>query len=126
MSSLSSHSRRALAAAALGAVAPRAAARKRKKKPKAPEPLAYAAITVRGVAFDPARGTFNWVFDTQARHPASGETISQNGTTLFGAVEATQKEAEQVLIRATQINVSAELGRRGQTVPLDRIAVVVL
>lgn len=124
--------RRVALAGGLAALAPAAAARKKKRRrPRpepAPEPLAYLTIAIQGVsnyAFNGDRA-FEWNYDAQLQHPASGFTRDLSGTFTRTAVTANLEETRAQISGGARSLSRTFLLNAGHDVPEDRIAVVLL
>jgi hypothetical protein len=113
-------SRRALvvAATALVAVVPSAEARTRKP------PLAFVKATLSDPTV-PDVSTFGFTFQAAIAHPAS-DTRDETTGSVFVDSDTSATEARAVITSALKDVGSLALANLGQTVPADRIAVVLL
>jgi hypothetical protein len=126
MSSLSSHSRRALVAATALAAAPVVEAKKKRKhkKKKPAPPLAFAVVIVADLLLAGST-TFTCTVDGLWGYPSEG------GLQTFGPNEvlvdfAASDQVRAQIAAAVQEYVSADLAGHGADVPADRVAVTLL
>jgi hypothetical protein len=123
MVSLAGLSRRTLVAAtAAFALGPAAAARKSKKPKPAPKPLAFLAVAIIGVFFNPTFDAFAWAFQSSLYHPASDFAQDASGQTTTDADIVPEQARAQIIAQAKSAAASA-LSKAGHPVPEARIAV---
>ena len=126
MSHLSAPSRRAPLLAALATLGTGAETRRRRnKKKKPPPPLAVVTIAIQDVTVHQNMTHFVWGYDGQVRH-VSGKMVDLTDTIATMPLGTTQDETLAALRVGARSLARTLLLDRGEDVPEDRIAAVLL